>query len=139
MDYIYSLDFEVRDYECDLQGIVNNAVYQNYLEHTRHKFLLHLGFDFAQWHDEGKDAVVVKTVLEYKSSLRSADEFEVKVKLVQNGALKVDFIQDVYRKKDNFLCLKARVTSVIMENNRPLRNTIFFDEVDNKNISYIKE
>jgi len=32
MDYQFKVDFEVRDYECDLQGIVNNAVYQNYLE-----------------------------------------------------------------------------------------------------------
>ena len=35
--YIYELKMKVRDYECDLQGIVNNANYQHYLEHTRHE------------------------------------------------------------------------------------------------------
>ena len=40
MNFIYELEFKVRDYECDLQGIVNNANYQHYLEHTRHEFLL---------------------------------------------------------------------------------------------------
>ena len=39
MNYIYELEMKVRDYECDLQGIVNNANYQHYLEHTRHEFL----------------------------------------------------------------------------------------------------
>lgn len=38
--YIYELKMKVRDYECDLQGIVNNANYQHYIEHTRHEFLL---------------------------------------------------------------------------------------------------
>ena len=41
--YIYELTMKVRDYECDLQGIVNNANYQHYLEHTRHEFLLSTG------------------------------------------------------------------------------------------------
>ena len=42
-DYIFELEMKVRDYECDLQGIVNNANYQHYIEHTRHEFLLAQG------------------------------------------------------------------------------------------------
>lgn len=32
---VFRIDLKVRDYECDLQGIVNNGVYFNYLEHAR--------------------------------------------------------------------------------------------------------
>ena len=46
--YIYELKMKVRDYECDLQGIVNNANYQHYLEHTRHEFLTSTGVSFAE-------------------------------------------------------------------------------------------
>ena len=51
--YIYELKLKVRDYECDLQGIVNNANYQHYLEHTRHEFLTSVGVSFARLHEEG--------------------------------------------------------------------------------------
>ncbi|KAA3161070.1 acyl-CoA thioesterase, partial [Akkermansia sp. BIOML-A63] len=53
--YIYELKMKVRDYECDLQGIVNNANYQHYLEHTRHEFLTSIGISFARLHEEGVD------------------------------------------------------------------------------------
>ena len=70
MDYIFELPFKVRDYECDLQGIVNNAVYQNYLEHTRHEFLEYVGLNFAQMHEDGIDAVVIRVEIDYKAPLK---------------------------------------------------------------------
>ena len=36
--YIFQLEMMVRDYECDIQGIVNNANYLHFMEHTRHQF-----------------------------------------------------------------------------------------------------
>ena len=53
--YIFELPMKVRDYECDLQGIVNNANYQHYTEHTRHEFLLSEGISFARLHEQGID------------------------------------------------------------------------------------
>ena len=69
------MDFTVRDYECDLQGIVNNATYLNYLEHTRHEFLKSAGVDFALMHQKGINLVVVRSEIDYKFSLASGDKF----------------------------------------------------------------
>lgn len=66
---------EVRDYECDIEGIVNNANYLHYTEHTRHLFLRSLGVSFAQLHERGIDAVVARMNLQYKTPLRCDDEF----------------------------------------------------------------
>ena len=57
-NYIYETRMEVRDYECDIQGIVNNANYLHYTEHTRHRFINSLGVSFSKLHDKGVDPVV---------------------------------------------------------------------------------
>jgi acyl-CoA thioester hydrolase len=69
----YSYKFVVRDYECDLQGVVNNANYQHYLEHTRHEFLISKGVSFFQLHEEGVDLIVTKVEIDYKYPLKSRD------------------------------------------------------------------
>ena len=51
-NYIFMHEMKVRDYECDLQGIVNNANYQHYMEHSRHEFLETLGVNFGKLHDD---------------------------------------------------------------------------------------
>jgi len=68
--YIFETRMEVRDYECDIQGIVNNANYQHYMEHTRHEFLESLGENFGALHEAGIDAFVYKVSITYKKSLR---------------------------------------------------------------------
>ena len=44
--YPFTLTIKVRDYEVDAEGIVNNANYLHYMEHTRHEFCEWAGFRF---------------------------------------------------------------------------------------------
>lgn len=116
-NYIYELKMKVRDYECDLQGIVNNANYQHYIEHTRHEFLLAHGISFAQLHEEGTDAVVARLNMQFKTPLKSGDEFVSKLYLKKEG-LRYIFIQDIFRLPDMKLVVKAQVDSVCLVNGR---------------------
>lgn len=116
MEYVFELPFKVRDYECDLQGIVNNAVYQNYLEHTRHEFLEFVGLNFAKMHDDGIDAVVIRVEIDYKAPLKSGDRFVCKVNVAREGNLKFVFLQDIYRLVDQKLMVKGKVTAVCVNN-----------------------
>jgi acyl-CoA thioester hydrolase len=108
--YDFELEFKVRDYECDLQGVVNNSVYQNYLEHTRHEFMLTIGLDFADLYRRDILAVVARVELAYKTPLRSGDSFVSKL-WVEHEGVKYIFHQDIYRLPDEKLCLKGQVTT----------------------------
>jgi len=120
-NYIFELEFKVRDYECDLQGIVNNAVYQNYLEHTRHEFLRSANNDFAEMHRQGINPVVIKSELEYKAPLTSGDEFVVKLALRRINYVKFQFIENIYMKDTNKLVLNGLITCAVTMNGRPVK------------------
>lgn len=128
--YVYQLEMKVRDYECDLQGIVNNANYQHYLEHTRHEFLLNTGVSFARLHEEGVDPVVARISLAFKTPLRSGDTFVSKLYLRKEG-IKYVFYQDIFRQSDGKVCLKGVVETVCVVNGRlsdsQLFDTLFAD------------
>jgi len=111
--YLFELEFKVRDYECDLQGIVNNAVYMNYLEHTRHEFLLDNAVSFDLLHQQGVDAVVARVEIAYKTPLKSGDEFISKLYVTKDG-VKYVFHQTIFRKSDYKVCLKAKVDTVVI-------------------------
>lgn len=113
--------FTVRDYELDTQGVVNNSIYQNYLEHARHQFLKHIGLNFNELHENGTDAVVHKAELEYKRALRGDDTFNVHTTVRRNGNVRFIFSQNIYRLPDQELILKGRITTVFMNNGKAIR------------------
>lgn len=113
--YAYELELKVRDYECDLQGIVNNANYQHYLEHTRHEFLLSIGCSFVYLHEKGVDPVVARIHMAFKTPLKSEDVFVSKL-FVRKEGIKYVFYQDIFRKKDNKVVIKATVETVCVVN-----------------------
>lgn len=116
----FKLDFKVRDYECDMQGVVNNSVYQNYLEHARHEYLLAKGIDFAELTRMKIHLVVLRAELDYKASLTSGNEFYVEVSPTQSSRVRFNFLQNIYRKSDQKLMLAAKITwTSLNERGRP--------------------
>ena len=130
----FELELQVRDYECDLQGIVNNAIYQNYLEHCRHQFLNSVGINFAELHNDGIDAVVIKAELDYKFPLRPGDDFLIRLKIKRQGRLRVIFDQQIIRKTDEKLMVNARITTVLTRNNRPISADFLVDKFNDAGI-----
>jgi acyl-CoA thioester hydrolase len=110
----FTLEMSVRDYECDLQGVVNNAVYQNYLEHARHEYLKSIGIDFAALAAQGVNLVVTRVEIDYKSSLTSGDRFVVEVRPERLSPVRIGFRQDIYRLPDRKAAVKALVTGTAL-------------------------
>ena len=110
----FMLEMAVRDYECDLQGVVNNAVYQNYLEHARHEYLKHIGIDFAALAEQGINLVVTRVEIDYKVSLTSGDRFVVEVRPERISPVRIGFRQDINRLPDRKPVVKALVTGTAL-------------------------
>ena len=112
-NYTYQLKMKVRDYECDMEGIVNNANYQHYMEHTRHEFLLETGISFAEMCEQNIISVVARIAIDYKTPLRSRDEFLSFLNIRQEG-IRYVFYQDIYRLPDMKLATRGKVDIVCL-------------------------
>lgn len=126
-EYLSCLEFLVRDYECDLQGVVNNANYQHYLEHARHDLLISKGINFANLHYQGIDLLVTRVEIDYKYPLRSGDRFIVKTAVQKEGNSRLAFMQDIFRIPDDKLIVKAKITAVATRGGKPVRADKIFD------------
>jgi acyl-CoA thioester hydrolase len=123
-EYMFELVMKVRDYECDLQGVVNNSNYQRYMEHTRHEYLESLGENFGRMHERGVDAFISRVDIRFRHSLRSGDSFRSCLKLWKEG-VRLVFEQDIYRLADGVLAAQGRIESVVVEQGRLTRGEYF--------------
>ena len=88
---------EVRDHELDRFGVVNNAVYQNYLEHARHAFLASRGISLTHLLEEKFRPVITRIDLEYLLPLQSGDSFSVQLWLTRLTRVKFQFFQQIQK------------------------------------------
>ena len=121
------MEMKVRDYECDAQGIVNNANYLHYTEVTRHEFMESLGISFMECHEKGVDPVVSRADLHYKTSLTGGESFLSSLTVDRKGA-KLLFHQAFRRKSDGALCCEAQIEVAILINGKLSRGD-YFDEI----------
>lgn len=116
---------KVRDYECDAQGIVNNANYQHYYEVVRHEFLEQHGLNFYELHEQGIDAVVVSVYIRYKYSLRGGNDFICTVDSIEKEGIRYIFNQKIIRLKDNKVCSTAKIEVACMVNGKVGKPDLF--------------
>lgn len=124
--YVFEMPMRVRDYEVDSQGIVNNAVYLHYLEHTRHEFCRMAGTSFRRMQRESIDPVLRSVNIEYLYPLGLGQEMVSKLALRRDGARFI-FVQDIYSLPDLKPVVKAEVTVVCLENGRLSRGQVLAD------------
>jgi acyl-CoA thioester hydrolase len=103
----FKVEMSVRDYEVDMEGVVNNAVYQNYLEHVRHEYLKSIGIDFAKMVAQGINMVLTRIELDYKWPLVSGDSFVIELKPIHISRVRIGFHQNIYRLPDRKPIIKA--------------------------------
>ena len=120
--YIYELPMKVRDYEVDSEGIVNNAVYLHYLEHTRHEFCEQAGLSFRQMHASGIDPVLSRVEIDYKTPLGLGEKMVSKLALKREGARFI-FMQDIYNEA-GALVVSAKVSVVCLEHGKLTRGDV---------------
>lgn len=138
---IYKLEFEVRDNEIDIQGVVNNANYAIYYAHTRHKYAKEMGLSFSEMAEEKQYLYLIESHQIFKKPLKSQDQFYVTCKLVPVSECRFAFEQEIRRLPDEILIAKSHNICVCIDGNnrnRPyipeiIKNT--FDVIDDRGSS----
>lgn len=129
--YLFESTVKIRDFECDMQGVVNNAYYHNLLWQTRTEFLESVGIDRFKWSEElGIDFVVYQTSIQYRSPIAAGETFRSCLNLYREGCRFV-YIQD-FRRKNGELCMRARVDVVVGIKGKLSRGNYFADFLQDK-------
>lgn len=119
-DKKHSCEFDVRDYEIDSEGIVNNANYLHYMEHARHCFCREAGMSYEQMRQDGLMPVVARLEANYRTPLRSNDHVRCELWVERNGPRFI-FHQTVVNATTGAIATQAVVTIACLRNGRLTR------------------
>lgn len=129
--YLFESTVTIRDFECDMQGVVNNAYYHNLLMQTRTEFLASIGIDRKTWSQQlGIDFVTYETSIQYRAPIVAGETFVSCLNLHREGARFV-YLQD-FRRESGELCMRARVDVVVGINGKLTRGDYFADYLAGK-------
>lgn len=131
-NYLFETSIKIREFECDMQGVVNNAYYHNLLEQTRTEFFESIGIDVKEWSQiYGIDLVVYQASIQYRSPIVPGETIRSCLNMRREDARFV-FFQDFRREGSGELCIKARVDVVVALNGKPTKGNYLADQLAGK-------
>lgn len=124
MALTFEYKMKVRDYECDSQGVVNNANYLHYFEATRHEMMELCGLRLRDLTDANVLPVVRNANINYRNSLRGSEEFFCTISIDRKG-LRYLFTQQIIRVPDKVLCASAVIEVVCLIDGKVSKPELF--------------
>lgn len=94
---VYRCTLEVRGYELDSFGHVNNSVYLNYLEHARWKMLNDEGITLEKITQDKRWPVIAAIEIKYLRPLFMGETFEVRSRVLEHSKARFLLEQLLYR------------------------------------------
>ena len=120
----------VRNYECDANGHVNNAVYLNYLETARVDFLRSVGVTYRELRARGFGLMVVRICIDFKDEARMDDAILVVTEPIKRRFTGGTYSQKVFCEEDaaTRLVADAEVVWVCVDSRKkPVKLPDFLD------------
>lgn len=94
---LFKYQFDVRGYELDAFGHVNNAVYLNYYEQARWEIVREIGL-YEYFNQSGNFLIVIDSYLKYIKELTLFEKAEVQTHFYKEGFFIV-FKQSIYNEQ----------------------------------------
>lgn len=115
----FRTEIEVRGYELDSFGHVNNSVYLNYLEHARWRMLSEVGITLGDISRQKEWPVIAEIQIRYLKPAFMGDKLEVQTRVTRQSRVRFVFEQEILRADSRIA--SALVHSVLIDaDGRPM-------------------